>query len=364
MSKEPGTPPTGETVSATIAPQSRPIEANELDDGWGDEPIEASLAAVHTDAPREPAVSHTASPDSSVAVGVAVGSSADLPSTGEVAASQLPLAEAKRISSILPQSLSPVVLSNTEGSGGAKSVDAIESTATVKLTDVATKIASAEAKSASAKPASAKPASAKPAETKLVETKAAAAKEKPKHSIKSHHAGSRLRNRLKSGYVIFPVAVLAAGIALIVLRPKQLVEVKPSPAQAPAAAAQVPAQAVPQALVTPKQEVEQATASANAVPVDSVGVPPLATAAASAGPLPSASAASGESFVDAFHKNAAKSNAKWAEVKATGNATDNGKAGTAKPVAAKPQAAKPGSPGQADPLDVLKRLEEARKNKK
>jgi DnaK suppressor protein len=286
MANESGTPPKGESASTDVVPLSHPVEASELDDGWVDVPIEASP-------------------------------SPDLP----VAGSTVP------IPSILPQSLSPVVLAASEAKSAAPPAQAAEPS--VKAVDVAEK----------KPPAEAKPVEAKPAETK------------PNSQVA--HSDRHLGRKLKSGYVLVPVAALAAGIALIFLRPKEIAPEKPVPARAPAAAAQVPVQAENQPLVLPPKAEEPAAPPANAEPVDS------AAAAASAGPLPSASAASGDTFVDAFHKNAAKSDSKWAGVKREPSKSESGKAGAAKPAAPAPAA-----PAQVDPLDVLKRLEEARKNKK
>jgi hypothetical protein len=309
MANESGTPPKGESASTDVVPQSRPVEASELDDGWIDVPIEASP-------------------------------SPDVPVAGSTVAGEVAVAEdaPATIKSILPQSLSPVVLSASEASSTAPPAQAAEPS--VKSADVTAKQPPAEIEPAQTKPAEAKPAEAKPAEAKPTE-----AIQESKRAAKIVHSERRLGKKLKSGYVLVPVAALAAGIALIVLRPKEIASEKQIPAQTPAAAARVPVQAENQPLVLPPKAEEP--------------VAPPATAAASAGPLPSASAASGDTFLDAFHKNAAKSNAKWAEVKREPSKSESGKTGAAKPAAPAPPA-----PGQVDPLDVLKRLEEARKNKK
>jgi hypothetical protein len=102
------------------------------------------------------------------------------------------------------------------------------------------------------------------------------------------------------------------------------------------------------------------------------GIPPLATVTATATSAASSSAATAvaavpsgaEGFAEAFQKNAARKNAKWAELKPPTSKSDPTQAGAGKLTPGMPAAKKPSEPAAGDPMDVLKRLEEARKSKK
>jgi hypothetical protein len=354
-----GTPPNGESASSSVAPRSTPIEESDLDSGWQDaqEPVGSPIEAL------PPKVS-----------------SDDALVLAETSAEPVPHDSAKaepsegRTPEMLPQSLSPVVLSSTDV---APSEPPLDQSVAAKVAETAEKAGEEDGPKATVSRPVEPAADGEPAtvaavgsdqlarssrtpdeavETRQPESEAAESKSTPIETA-SKKVGSGATSVAKRGkstaLVLGAAAVLMGGLALFVLRPKHA----PTPVRMGTEPA--PQLVQPAAVNNVNPEVPVASAesapSANQAAIASAA-PPLATAAASAAPSASSSLTNGESFTDAFIKHAAKKDAKWADMKV--------KAGASKSTGAAPGAAKPPQPGNSDPLDVLKRLEDSRKAKR
>jgi hypothetical protein len=354
MSNGPGTPPKGESASLDVAPFSQPIEASDVDAGWLDEP-EPTASPIEVGASKNTAVAPEAAPEPARNAAQAVRA-AD---------------PAKPGSSILPQSLSPVVLSNAAGPPNSEPPAA--EAAAAKTAEKAHN----EARRASANPSGrSKPGQDKVANVQptpkpdkvanaqpIPKPDGAAARVVPRKEAQQQDTleqskGARAAwfGKTRNTYVVASVAILAVGSILLLLRPKHEPKVTPlaaEPTVAPSmpAAAPITQDTAARVGVTASAEPPETTVPAT----DSSAVPPPPAASAA----PSASAASSDSFSDAFVKTAAKKDAKWAEIKPR-----SGKAESAAAASSKTPAAKSTGPTSSDPLDLLKRLEEARKNKK
>lgn len=170
-------------------------------------------------------------------------------------------------------------------------------------------------------------------------------------------------SRLKYAMLAAAAAVLGGVVIVTMAMPKRSVRALPPKAAQPARVTPPSAVAASVDDVPPistvaapnSQTAVEASAESSAVAVSD-------SAASAAPPGSSASAAaSTDGFAESFQRNAAKKDAKWAEVKPPAGKASSG-AQSAMPASGAAPANK--QPVTADPLDVLKRLEDARKSKR
>lgn len=165
-------------------------------------------------------------------------------------------------------------------------------------------------------------------------------------STRGSRATEPSHTRSRNVFIAAAAAILVAAVAIPLAKPSRAIRALPPRAAQPAR--QSPA-------------IGAASAADDAPPLVTAAAPSRPPMAASAEVGAGMSAApSADGFAEAFQRNAAKKDAKWGEIKVPVAKP----ASSALPSASAATPTNAHQPGAANPLDVLKRLEDVRKSKR
>ncbi|HEY5959202.1 MAG TPA: hypothetical protein VIV60_21740 [Polyangiaceae bacterium] len=363
MSNGSGSPPKGESEIIDVVPQSRPLVATKVDDAWFD--VDLSFAESACNSTRQAASSreaaalqatgHEVATHQFAASEGAARDTAEHEASASVAAEREALLDDASEMASLDRSVGSSLQETPGEPPRAGHDDALSLTPLQREDDSSAIDALPEAVDA------VDPTSQGSGRFVANEDASKAAVTAGVLRSRLSRPATRWRgggNHSRLVAVALSVGVVAAAATVVLTKPKHR---KPVILERLA----LPASAAPP-LATHK---DTTTAESVTPRPASEEIPPLATVSSprpSASALGSASSAvaaptARDSFADAFKRHAAMKDAKWAELKDRSASSD-----PVKPAAgnSSPGAKKGAEPGSADPMEVLKRLEEARKTKR